>query len=64
MKITIDRIEENIVCAELPDGTMCNVPIAIFGECREGDIFNIEKDSDAMEIQKEKIDALMNELFE
>lgn len=64
MKVTIDRIEGSTAVVELKNGEFCNVPVTLFAPCKEGDIFSIEKDVSSMKEQKEKIDALMNELFE
>lgn len=44
MRITIDRFEHEFAVAELPDGSICNVPQALFPNAAEGDVFIIAKD--------------------
>ena len=41
MRVIIDRFEEDFAVAELPDGTMLNVPRVLFDGAREGDAAEI-----------------------
>ena len=43
MKVTVDRIENNIAYLELPNGTMAKVDVIVLPDCAEGDVFRIEK---------------------
>ena len=64
IKIVIDRFEGDFAVAELPDKTFLNVPAKLFENCKEGDIFEITKNNEKTEEKKEKIEKLMNKLFE
>ena len=46
MKVIIDRIEGEFAVVELSDKTTVNVLKKLFGDAKEGDIFNIEKDEE------------------
>ncbi len=41
MKITVDRIEENIAVVELEDGKRVNIPAVLLGEAKEGDVITL-----------------------
>lgn len=41
MRVIIDRFEEELAVAELPDGSMLNVPRALFDGAKEGDAVEI-----------------------
>ncbi len=62
MKIIIDRIERDIAVCELPDNSFVNLPLALFGNAREGDIFNIEKDDSARAESMQKAQSLFDRL--
>ena len=63
MKIVIDRIESNYAVAELPDGTFVNLPLGIFENPSEGDVFVIEKNQEETEKRESEINDLMKDLF-
>ena len=63
VKITIDRIENGVAVAELPNGQMINVPGALFPDAAEGDVYTIEKDAAEAEIRRKRINEKMNRLF-
>lgn len=64
MKIVIDRIEKNLVVAELPNGDQKVCPIEIFPEgIKEGDIVSIEIAAGETENKRSEMKSKMNELF-
>jgi hypothetical protein len=63
IRITIDRIEEDFVVAELPDGQTINIPYALFPDAAEGDVYFIEKDESETDARQERITEKMNRLF-
>ena len=61
MKIIIDRIEGDFAVIEMPDKSVINVPILLFDNAREGDIYIIQKSTDTTE--REHMKNLVNKLF-
>ena len=64
MKVIIDRIEGDYVIVEIGVGKIVSVPKILFQNAKEGDVFKIEIDREETDIRKEKIQKLMNNLFE
>ena len=64
MKLVIDRFEGDFAVCELPDRTMVNIPKQIFENADCGDIINVTVDKDAIKKQKEKIEKLMDDIWE
>ena len=64
MKVIIDRIEGDYAIVEIGVGKIVSVPKMLFQNAKEGDVFKIEIDSEETNIRKEKIQKLMNNLFE
>lgn len=64
MKVIIDRIEGDSVIVEIGGGKIISVPRILFQNAKEGDVFKIEIDREETNIRKEKIQKLMNNLFE
>lgn len=64
MKVTIDRIEDNFIIIELTNGKTFEIPKEIFPNVVEGDIVNIEVDLEETKKKKEKINKLINQVFE
>ncbi len=65
MKVIIDRFEGEYAVVELEDRTMVNMPRRLVPEnAREGDVLNIEIDMDSTRERKERINRLMDELWE
>jgi len=64
MQITVDRIEGEVIVAELENGDMLDLPLIIAPEAKEGDIINITIDHEAAEQRREDIRGLMNRLWE
>ena len=64
MRLIIDRIENEYAVVELPDKSFINLPKKIFGNAKEGDVFEIEKNNDEKNKRKDNVEKLMNKLFE
>ena len=64
MKVIIDIIEGDYAIVEIGVGKIVSVPKILFKNAKEGDVFKIEIDSEETNIRKEKIQKLMNNLFE
>lgn len=64
MKVIIDRIEGDCAIVEIGVGKIVSVPKILFQNAKEGDVFNIEVDTKETEIRREKVQKLMNNLFE
>jgi hypothetical protein len=62
MRVTIDRLESGYAIVELEDGTFVTVPASLFPGAKEGDVFRIELDPEAMEERKQLIHDLQNKL--
>ncbi|MCI8610828.1 MAG: DUF3006 domain-containing protein [Clostridiales bacterium] len=63
MKITIDRIENDVIAIELPDGKMIDIPCHLFPDAAEGDVYSIEKDSAAGDSRRCRVEDKMRRLF-
>ena len=63
MKIVIERIENDILVAELPNGQFVNVPFALIPDAIEGDVYLVEKDTTETEERRARINRKMNSLF-
>lgn len=59
MKITIDRMENDRLVVELPDGRTIDVPCAWLPDAVEGDVYRIEKEK----AEPQQIREKMNRLF-
>ena len=64
MKITIDRIENDVVIIELPGGKTLDIPRLLFPDAEEGDVYNIEKDSAQRDARRCRMKVKMRRLFE
>lgn len=62
MKIIIDRIEENIAVCELENGETVDIPLCIFENAKEGDVFNIVRDDSEKEERMSKAKSLFDKL--
>lgn len=62
MKLTIDRIEGDIAVCEASDMQMINLPISLFEDPKEGDVYIIEKDESAREEQMSAAKSLFEKL--
>lgn len=63
MKVIIDRFEGNFAVVEIEEGHVVNVPKVLFPNAKEGDVIKIEIDHVETKERKERIKALMDELF-
>ena len=64
MRIVIDRIEENFAVAELPDGSMKNLPLEFVPDCKEGDVVYITIDEEETKKIKEDVRIRLDSLFD
>ena len=64
MKVIIDRFEEDYAIVEIEIGKSVNLPKILVPNAKEGDVINIEIDTNETENRKNKINTLMNNLFE
>lgn len=62
MKIIIDRIEEEFAVCELPNGNTVNIPLCVFENAKEGDVYNIALDEAEKEERTNKVRSLFDEL--
>lgn len=65
MKFIIDKIEESFVVVELKDKKMINMPIELLPlGAKEGDVLSIAIDKNETKLRRERINNLMNDLWE
>jgi hypothetical protein len=65
MKVIIDRFEDNFAIVELEDKNIIDIPIALIPEgAKEGDVLEIRIDTEETKLRKEKIEKLLNNLWE
>ena len=62
MKIIIDRIEGDIAVCEIDGKRFVNLPASLFENAKEGDIYNLTKDSSAREESLNKAQSLFDKL--
>jgi hypothetical protein len=62
MRIIVDRIEGEFVVAELPDKTMLSVPLRLFPDAAEGNVYDIIKNTDETADRLERINEKFNRL--
>lgn len=63
MKIIIDRIENDFVVVELPNGKTLDIPCSLLPDATEGDVYSIDKDSSETDDRTKRIKGKMNNLF-
>ena len=64
MNVIVDRIEGNYAVVEIEKGKMCNLPIELVPNVKEGDVVTITINKDKTEERKMTIEELMNSVFE
>lgn len=64
MKVIIDRIEDEFAVCEFNTKKFVNIPKCIVPNAKEGDVINIEIDIEETKKRKEKINELINKVFE
>ncbi len=62
MRIVIDRIEESLAVCELENGETVNIPLCVFENAKEGDVFNIVRDDAEKEERMNKARSLFDKL--
>ena len=61
-EMRIDRIEEGIAVCELENGETVNIPLCVFENAKEGDVFNIVRDDVEKEERMNKARSLFDKL--
>lgn len=64
MEVIVDRIEENFLVLELPNGEFINVPKKLIPNALEGDVIEIKINKEKRMQKTEKIQTLAAKLFE
>lgn len=64
MTVIIDRFEGEYAVVEIDEELTVDVPRVLFPFAKEGDVIRIEIDNEETEKRKNRIDELMNNLFE
>lgn len=64
MRVTIDRFEGNVAVVEIEPGKFVELPRELVPDAKEGDIILIQKDTEETKERKQKIEKLMNQVFE
>ena len=64
MDVIVDRIEGDYALVEIEKGKMCNLPIELVPDVKEGDVVTIAINKGKTEERKKTIEELMNSVFE
>ena len=64
MQVIIDRFEGDYAVVELPDKTTANLLKILIPDVKEGDVVTISVDVTATEERKNKIQNLMNDVWQ
>lgn len=64
MDVIVDRIEGDYAVVEIEKGKMCNLPLELVPNVKEGDAVTIIINKDKTEERKKTIEELMNSVFE
>ena len=64
MDVIVDRIEGDYAVVEIEKGKMCNLPLELVPNVKEGDAVTIIINKDKTEEGKKTIEELMNSVFE
>ena len=64
MRVIVERFEGDSALLELEDGTIISVPKKLVVECQEGDVIDILKNEKETENRKQKVETLINKLFQ
>ena len=62
MKIIIDRIEGDIAICEIDGKSFLNLPVSLFDNAKECDIYTLTKDDSAREEALNKAQSLFDKL--
>ena len=63
MKVIIDRFEGEYAIVEIEIGKFVNIPKILLPNAKEGDVVKIEIDKSETELQRKKIENLMEKVF-
>ena len=63
MKVIIDRFEGEYAIVEIELGNFVNIPKILLPNAKEGDVVKIEIDKNETELQRKKIENLMENVF-
>ena len=64
MDVIVDRIEGDYAVVEIEKGKMCNLPIELVPNVKEGDAVSIIINKSKTDERKKTIEELMNSVFE
>ena len=64
MDVIVDRIEGDYALVEIEKGKMCNLPIELVPDVKEGDVVTITINKDKTKERKKIVEELMNSVFE
>lgn len=64
MDVIVDRIEGDYALVEIEKGKMCNLPIELVPDVKEGDVVTITINKDKTKDRKKTVEELMNSVFE
>ena len=64
MDVIVDRIEGDYALVEIEKGKMCNLPIELVPDVKEGDVVTIIINKDKTKDRKKTVEELMNSVFE
>ena len=64
MDVIVDRIEGDYAVVEIEKGKMCNLPIELVPNVKEGDVVSITINKSKTDERKTSIEELMNSVFE
>ncbi len=64
MDVIVDRIEGDYALVEIEKGKMCNLPIELVPDVKEGDVVTIAINKDKTKDRKKTVEELMNSVFE
>ncbi len=60
MDVIVDRIEGDYAVVEIDKGKMCNLPLELVPNIKEGDVVTITINKDKTEARKKTIEEIMN----
>ena len=64
MDVIVDRIAGDCAVVEIEKGKMCNLPIELVPNVKEGDVVTITINKDKTKDRKKTVEELMNSVFE
>jgi hypothetical protein len=64
MKVIVDRFEGDVAVCEIEKGIFANIPKILINGAAEGDVIRIEVDKTETNIIKDKMEELVDSVFE